>query len=77
MLKQSNVVRTSVGATALAGITAAGMLVGFTGESAAQAIKVGVVVPITSVLAPYGTPFVEVDEHGGRGSKCSRRDQWT
>ena len=48
-----------MGATALAAITAAGLLVGSTGESAAQAIKVGVVVPITSVLAPYGTPFVE------------------
>jgi branched-chain amino acid transport system substrate-binding protein len=51
--------KASVGATAIAAITAAGLLVGFTGESTAQAIKVGVVVPITSVLAPYGTPFVE------------------
>ena len=28
-------------------------------QAADETIKIGVVVPITSVLAPYGTPFVE------------------
>ena len=29
-------------------------------QAADETIKIGVVVPITSVLAPYGTPFVEL-----------------
>ena len=49
----------SRGASALAVFIASGMLLGSPDTSAAQTIKIGVVVPITSVLAPYGTPFVE------------------
>jgi len=44
---------------ACATVAAAGLLLCTLGPSAAQSIKIGVVVPITSVLAPYGTPFVE------------------
>jgi branched-chain amino acid transport system substrate-binding protein len=44
---------------ALAATAAVAVLIGVSAASAAESIKVGVVVPITSVLAPYGTPFVE------------------
>lgn len=44
---------------ALAGLASAGVLFGSPLRAAEETIKIGVVVPITSVLAPYGTPFVE------------------
>jgi branched-chain amino acid transport system substrate-binding protein len=43
---------------ALAGLISAGLL-SASPLQAQETIKIGVVVPITSVLAPYGTPFVE------------------
>lgn len=43
---------------ALAGLVSAGLL-SASPLQAQETIKIGVVVPITSVLAPYGTPFVE------------------
>ena len=43
----------------LAAFACVSLLAGAAPPAHAQAIKVGVVVPITSVLAPYGTPFVE------------------
>jgi branched-chain amino acid transport system substrate-binding protein len=46
-------------AVVLAGLVSVGALIAATGMATAQTIKIGVVVPITSVLAPYGTPFVE------------------
>jgi branched-chain amino acid transport system substrate-binding protein len=45
-------------AAALAGLVSAGILCA-SPLQAQETIKIGVVVPITSVLAPYGTPFVE------------------
>jgi branched-chain amino acid transport system substrate-binding protein len=45
-------------AAALAGLVSAGIL-SASPLQAQETIKIGVVVPITSVLAPYGTPFVE------------------
>jgi len=45
-------------ALAMTAFAAASLLLPGT-PSSAQTIKIGVVVPITSVLAPYGTPFVE------------------
>ena len=47
-------------------------LANFGQAQAADPIKIGVVVPITSVLAPYGKPFVEalqmaVDEANAKG----------
>lgn len=43
----------------LAGLASAGALSAAPLQAADGPIKIGVVVPITSVLAPYGTPFVE------------------
>ena len=45
-------------AAALDGLVSAGIL-SASPLQAQETIKIGVVVPITSVLAPYGTPFVE------------------
>jgi branched-chain amino acid transport system substrate-binding protein len=59
MLGRPSVLRTSSRTTALAALVSAGILLGATSPSAAQTVKIGVVLPITSVLAPYGTPFVE------------------
>ena len=50
----------------------------FSQAFAADNIKIGVVVPITSVLAPYGKPFVEalqiaVDEANEKGGINGRK----
>lgn len=58
MLTLRKVLNSAAGAVLFAGLAAV-VLVGSIAQGAAQTIKVGVVVPITSVLAPYGTPFVE------------------
>jgi branched-chain amino acid transport system substrate-binding protein len=59
MLKLARFLRKSTEVVVIAGSLATAVLATSTLQSAAQSIKIGVVVPITSVLAPYGTPFVE------------------
>jgi branched-chain amino acid transport system substrate-binding protein len=68
------------GASARAVAFAAAVIATMVGgaANAADSIKVGVVVPITSVLAPYGKPFVEalqiaVDEANSKGGIDGRK----
>lgn len=68
--------RNAARAAALAGLVSAGTM-SASPLQAQETIKIGVVVPITSVLAPYGTPFVEamnlavdaVNASGGIGGR--------
>ena len=59
MSARMSLFRTTLRVSTLAAIAWSSILTGSVVPSAAQTIKIGVVVPITSVLAPYGTPFVE------------------
>src|SRR5436305_12880156 len=58
MLKSRNFRRTAGRLAVFAGL-ASTLVMASPMQAADETIKIGVVVPITSVLAPYGTPFVE------------------
>jgi branched-chain amino acid transport system substrate-binding protein len=75
-MKVANILRNAARATTLAGVASATMLIGPT--AAAQDIAVGVVMPITGVLAAYGTPYAEaariaVDDVNAKGGINGRK----